>query len=129
MGSRVPVWPAFWAWNSRRARCRAWLLERPLGLSSSSTPLTGRPRRRRAISGSRPRRRCPSRRSRHPDRKRGRGRSAPGFFGLYNNNGEVIVNAEYNRINEHSKNLFQLVKGQTIVYYDVSKSKFISLKN
>jgi len=52
-----------------------------------------------------------------------------GFLGIYNNNGEVIVNAEYNRINEHSKNLFQLVKGQTIVYYDVSKSKFISLKN
>src|SRR5690606_39832955 len=41
-GSRVPVWPAFSARSSHLTFCKAWLLERPSGLSSSNTPCTGR---------------------------------------------------------------------------------------
>ena len=41
-GSRVPVWPAFSARNRRLAFCSASLLDRPTGLSSSSTPCTAR---------------------------------------------------------------------------------------
>ena len=41
-GSRVPVWPAFSARSNHLTFCKAWLLESPSGLSSSSTPCTGR---------------------------------------------------------------------------------------
>lgn len=50
-----------------------------------------------------------------------------GFFGLNSNQGEVLVNPQYDRITEVSTNLFQLIKGQTIAYYDVSKNRLITL--
>src|SRR5690606_28036538 len=44
-GSSVPVWPALRASTVRLARCSAWLLDRPSGLSSNRTPSSICPRR------------------------------------------------------------------------------------
>src|SRR5690606_9506712 len=44
-GSSVPVWPALRASSARLARCRAWLLDKPSGLSSNRTPSSICPRR------------------------------------------------------------------------------------
>ncbi|HZH86844.1 MAG TPA: WG repeat-containing protein [Brumimicrobium sp.] len=50
------------------------------------------------------------------------------FFGLLTDKGDTLVKPQYDRVNEVSKNLFQLIKGQTIAYYDVSKNRLIALK-
>src|SRR5690606_32483586 len=44
-GSSVPVCPPFAASTVRLARCKAWLLDKPTGLSSNRTPSSARPRR------------------------------------------------------------------------------------
>src|SRR6478735_9997370 len=53
-GSRLPVWPPFSARNRWRTRCRAWLDDRPCGLSSSRMPSSPRKtvRGRRGGAGS-----------------------------------------------------------------------------
>jgi hypothetical protein len=50
------------------------------------------------------------------------------LFGLFSDQGEVLVKPQYDRITEVSINLLQLIKGQTILYYDVSKKHLIALK-
>jgi len=52
-GSSVPVWPAFSACSSHLAFCSALLLDRPRGLSSKSTPCTGRRGNRGASTAAR----------------------------------------------------------------------------
>lgn len=42
-GSRLPVCPAFLALNKRLTRCKAWLDERPSGLSNKNNALRSRP--------------------------------------------------------------------------------------
>src|SRR5690554_490298 len=44
-GSSVPVWPALRASSARLARCKAWKLDKPSGLSSNKTPSSICPRR------------------------------------------------------------------------------------
>ncbi|HLV43072.1 MAG TPA: WG repeat-containing protein [Brumimicrobium sp.] len=51
-----------------------------------------------------------------------------GFYGVFTDQGKVVVNAEYDRIVEMSKNSLQLIKGQKIAYYDVSKNRLIALE-
>src|SRR4249920_3816508 len=48
-GSRVPPWPAFAAWNTRRTAPTAWVEVMPTGLSRMTQPSTFSPRRLPAI--------------------------------------------------------------------------------
>ncbi|WP_107039806.1 WG repeat-containing protein [Brumimicrobium mesophilum] len=52
-----------------------------------------------------------------------------GFYGLLTISNETVVASNYDRIQELSPNLFQLIKGQNVTYYEVNNNRIISLQD
>ena len=50
------------------------------------------------------------------------------LFGILSNKGKELVKPKFEKVDIVDKNLYQLIKNNTIEYYDVSKDKIIKLK-